>query len=291
MFAAPFDYYRAGSIAEAQQLLQRHPGAKLLAGGHSLIPLMKMRLATPAALVDIGRIPDLKGISSSGSTLRIGALTTHAELAASSALASACPMLAEAGAVVGDAQVRNVGTIGGNIAHADPASDLPTVLLALDATIHAVGPKGERTIPVAQFFQGLMTTALGPDEILTAIDVPAQPPGQGMAYVKFSHPASRYAVIGAAAVITSNGGTEGTCTAARVAIGGLLPAPVRCAAVERAIEKQRISRESVQRAAGEISRVLNDDVMGDIFASAEYRKAMAPVYVGRALTAASARTA
>ena len=291
MFAAPFDYYRAGSIAEAQQLLRRHPGAKLLAGGHSLIPLMKMRLATPAALVDIGRIPDLKGISSSGSTLRIGALTTHAELAASSALTTACPMLAEAGAVVGDAQVRNVGTIGGNIAHADPASDLPTVLLALDATIHAVGPKGERTIPVAQFFQGMMTTALGPDEILTAIDVPSKQAGQGMAYVKFSHPASRYAVIGAAAVITSNGGKDGTCTAARVAIGGLLPAPVRCAGVERAIEKQRISPESVQRAAAEVSRVLNDDLMGDIFASAEYRKAMAPVYIGRALTAASARTA
>lgn len=289
MFPAPFDYYRAGSIAEAQQLLRQHPGAKLLAGGHSLIPLMKMRLATPPSLIDISRIPDLKGFSSSGPTLRIGALTTHAELAASPLLASKCPMLAEAAGAIGDAQVRNVGTIGGNIAHADPASDLPTVLLALDATIHAVGPKGERTIPIGDFFQGMMTTALGPDEILTVIDVPSRQAGQGMAYVKFSHPASRYAVIGAAAALSMK---DGLCTAARVAIGGLLPVPVRCPGVERAIEKQPVSPESVTRAAAEVSRALTPagHVMGDIFASAEYRQAMAPVYVGRALTAASART-
>jgi aerobic carbon-monoxide dehydrogenase medium subunit len=288
MFAASFDYYRAGSIGEAHQLLREHPGAKLLAGGHSLIPLMKMRLAMPAALVDIGRIPGLKGISASGASLRIGSLTTHAELAASPALQSACPILTEAASLVGDSQVRNVGTIGGNIAHADPASDLPAVLLALDATIHAAGPNGERTIPVGEFFQGMMTTALGSDEILTAIEVPAKKAGQGMAYVKFSHPASRYAVIGVAAVVEV---ANGICTSARVAIGGLLPAPVRCGEVERAIEKQRLSPEELSRAAVEVGRVLNDDVMGDIFASAEYRKAMAPVYVGRALTTASSRTA
>ena len=291
MFAAPFDYYRASSLAEARQLLGRHPGAKLLAGGHSLIPLMKMRLARPSALVDIGRIPELTGIAARGSTLRIGALTTHAELASSSALQSACPLLAEAAAVVGDAQVRNVGTIGGNIAHADPASDLPTVLLALDATIHAVGPNGERAIQAGDFFQGMMTTALGADEILTAIEVPVKQAGQGAAYVKFSHPASRYAVIGAAALVTVSGGKGGTCSAARVAIGGLLPAAVRCPDVERALEQQRLSADSVARAANEVSRVLNDEVMGDVFASADYRRAMAPVYVGRALTSASARTA
>ena len=287
MFAAPFDYYRAGSIDEAQQLLRRHPGSKLLAGGHSLIPLMKMRLAMPSAVVDIGRIAELKGISVNGAALRIGALTTHTELASSAALRASCPLLADAAGVIGDAQVRNVGTIGGNIAHADPASDLPTVLLALEATIHAVGPKGERTIRVVDFFQGMMTTALEPDEILTAIDVPAMRPGEGTAYVKFAHPASRYAVIGAAAVVAQSGGT---CTAARVAIGGLLPAAKRCPAVERAIETQRISPDSVSRAAREVGTMLNDmrdDVMGDIFASAAYRVAMAPVYVGRALTSAS----
>jgi aerobic carbon-monoxide dehydrogenase medium subunit len=288
MFAASFDYYRAGSIGEAHQLLRAHAGAKLLAGGHSLIPLMKMRLATPTAVVDIGRIPDLKGISASGGLLRIGSLTTHAELASSAELRSACPMLPEAAAMIGDAQVRNVGTIGGNIAHADPASDLPTVLLALDATIHVAGPNGVRTIPVGGFFHGMMTTAIESDEILTAIEVPVKPAGQGMAYMKFSHPASRYAVLGVAAVVSV---ADGICTSARLAIGGLLPAPVRCSDVERTIEKQSISSDRVSRAAAEVQRVLNDDVMGDIFASADYRKAMAPVYVARALTSAFSRTA
>jgi carbon-monoxide dehydrogenase medium subunit len=288
MFAAPFDYYRAGSIAEAHQLLRDHAGAKLLAGGHSLIPLMKLRLATPTALVDISRIPDMKGISSSGGSLRIGPLTTHAELTSSEALRSACPLLAEAASMIGDEQVRNVGTIGGNIAHADPASDLPTVLLALDAAIHVVGPNGERSIPIGGFFQGLMTTALEPNEILTAIDVPVRQPGQGMAYVKFSHPASRYAVLGVAAVVSVK---DGVCTSARVAIGGLLPAPVRCSEVEQTLQTQVISPESVARAASEVRRVLTDDVMGDIFASADYRKAMAPVYVARALTSAFSRIA
>jgi carbon-monoxide dehydrogenase medium subunit len=287
MFAASFDYYRAGSIGEAHQLLREHPGAKLLAGGHSLIPLMKLRLAMPTTLVDIGRIPALKGIAASGASLRIGSLTTHAELASSPEAGSACPMLAEAASMVGDSQVRNVGTIGGNIAHADPASDWPTVLLALDATIHAAGPNGERTIPIGEFFLGMMTTALGSDEILTAIEVPAKQAGQGMAYLKFSHPASRYAVLGVAAVVSV---TDGTCTSARVAIGGLLPAPVRCGDVERTLENQRVSPESVSRAASEVGRVLNDDVMGDIFASADYRKAMAPVYVARALMSAASRT-
>ena len=288
MFAAPFDYYRAGSIDEAQQLLRAHPGAKLLAGGHSLIPLMKMRLATPSAVVDIGRIAELKGISANGTALRIGSLTTHAELASSPDLASACPMLAEAASMIGDTQVRNVGTIGGNIAHADPASDLPAVLLALDATVHAAGPKGARTIPIGDFFQGMMTTALGSDEILTAIDIPAKPAGQGTAYVKFRHPASGYAVVGAAAVVSV---ADGTVSAARVAIAGLMPAAVRCGDVERAIARQPATPESVAQAAAEVHRALNDEVMGDIFASAEYRRAMAPVYVGRALTLAAARTA
>jgi carbon-monoxide dehydrogenase medium subunit len=287
MFAAAFDYYRAGSIAEAHTLLREHPDAKLLAGGHSLIPLMKMRLAMPGALVDIGRIAALKGITARGASLRIGSLTTHAELASSPALRSACPMLAEAAGLIGDSQVRNMGTIGGNIAHADPASDLPAVLLALDATIHAAGPNGERAIPIGGFFQGMMTTAIGPDEILTAIDVPAKQAGQGMAYVKFRHPASGYAVLGAAAVVSV---TDGVCTSARVAIGGLLPAPVRCGDVERTLEKQRISSENLARAASEVRRVLNDDVMGDIFASVDYRKAMAPIYVTRALTSAASHT-
>ena len=285
MYAASFDYFRANSVAEAQKLLAEHPGSKLLAGGHSLIPLLKLRLSAPSALIDIGRIKDLKGISSNGDSLRIGALTTHSEIAGSKALTSACPILPEAAEMIGDLHVRNAGTIGGNITHADPASDLPTVLLALDAKMHATGPRGQRAIPASEFFEGMMTTSLGPDEILTSIDVPSKLAGQGMAYVKFGHPASRYAVIGVAAVLTVK---DGSCTDARVAIGGLLPVASRCSAVERALKGQRVSVTDFSRVAGEVKDVLTD-VLGDIYASAEYRSAMAPVYVERAVTTALAR--
>ena len=163
MYAPSFDYYRARSVADAHQLLAAHPGAKLLAGGHSLVPLLKLRLAAPSALVDIGRIPELRGISRQGDAIRIGALATHAELAASADLRNAAPALADAAAMVGDPAVRNRGTIGGNVAHADPASDLPTVLVALDARILASGPGGERTIAADQFFTGIMTTGVTRD--------------------------------------------------------------------------------------------------------------------------------
>jgi aerobic carbon-monoxide dehydrogenase medium subunit len=288
MYSHSFDYYRAGSVGEAQKLLQQHPGAKMLAGGHSLIPLLKLRLTAPPALIDIGRVPELKGITPSGGTIRIGALTTHAELASSPALKSACPILSEAASQIGDAQVRNLGTIGGNVAHADPASDLPTVLVALDARFIAVGPKGERTIAASEFFRGLMATALGEHEILTAIEVTAQKKGEGMAYVKFVHPASRYAVVGAAAIIAMK---DGVCSAAGVAMGGLLPAPARAPSVEAALVGARQSAETIAKAAALVSKDLGPDVSGDIFASAEYRRAMAPVFVKRALTAAFTRAA
>mgnify|MGYP003693703643 CR=1 FL=1 len=191
MYSANFDYHRARSLSDAQRLLAAHPGAKLLAGGHSLIPLMKLRLAAPPALVDIGRIPELRGISRSGDTIRIGALTTHAEIAASAELQKSAAALSEAAGLVGDPAVRSRGTIGGNIAHADPASDLPTVLVALDARIVAIGPAGERTISADGFFTGIMSTALADNEVVTAIVVPSSARGQGSAHVKFSHPASR----------------------------------------------------------------------------------------------------
>jgi len=286
MYAADFDYYRAGSLADAHALLAKHPGAKLLAGGHSLIPLLKLRLAAPAALVDIGRLAELHGIGESGGSVRIGALSTHAEIAASSAVVKAAPALADAAGLVGDPAVRNRGTIGGNIAHADPASDLPTVLVALGAQIVAAGPKGERTIAADQFFTGIMTTSLGEDEIVTAVLVKAQGAGQGSAYVKFSHPASRYAVVGAGALVTLEGGT---CSAARVAIGGLLPHARRAASVEAALAGTPADAAAIAAAAGKASSDLGSDVTGDIFASASYRAAMAPVYIKRALAAAVAR--
>ena len=188
MFAADFDYYRAGSVAEAGQLLAQHPGAKLLAGGHSLIPLLKLRLASPGAVIDIGRITELRGITAGNGGLRIGALTTHAELAASAEVRQHAEALAEAAGQVGDPAVRNRGTIGGNIAHADPASDLPIVLSALGATVAVAGANGERSIAAAAFFQGVMMTALGEHDLLTAIDLPAAASGQGTAYAKFRTP-------------------------------------------------------------------------------------------------------
>ena len=286
MYAPSFDYYRAGSVAEAHRFLAANPGANILAGGHSLVPLLKLRLASPPALIDIGRIPELKGISRQGDSIRIGALTTHAELAASNDLRSAAPALAEAAASVGDPAVRNRGTIGGNVAHADPASDLPTVLAALDARIVAAGPGGERSIAASEFFTGIMTTALVEDEILVAIHVPSSGRGQGSAYEKFSHPASRYAVVGAAAWLAV---ANGTCGAARVALGGLLPHARRVASVERALVGQALTAEVIAAAAAQVAADLGHDVTGDIYASAEYRSAVAPEFTKRAIASAVAR--
>jgi carbon-monoxide dehydrogenase medium subunit len=286
MYAQDFNYYRAGSIGEATDLLKTHPGAKLLAGGHSLIPLLKLRLAAPSALIDIGRIAELRGVTIKDGTVHIGALTTHAELAASAAVGEHCPSLAEAAAQIGDPAVRNRGTIGGNVAHADPASDLPTVLTSLGARFVVSSAGGSRTLGVGEFFKGLMTTAIGAHDLVTRIEIPVKAKGQGMAYVKFEHPASRYAVIGVAATVAVSGGT---CTAATVAVGGLVPRPVRVVAVEKALTGQALSPDVINKAATQVSQDLGAEILGDLFASADYRKAVAPVWVGRALALAGQR--
>jgi aerobic carbon-monoxide dehydrogenase medium subunit len=286
MYAPEFDYYRVGSVAEAAGLLRQHPGAKLLAGGQSLIPLLKLRLTAPPVVIDIGRLRELRGITVSGGMIRIGALTTHAALAASFELAEVCPALAQAAAGIGDPAVRNRGTIGGNIAHADPASDLPTVLVALEARLTAEGPDGKRTLDASGFFQGMMATALDEHEILTTIEFPALSKGQGSAYAKFAHPASRYAVIGVAAIVTASGGK---CTAARVVVGGMVPQPLRSSSVERALVGAELSPENIAKAANQISKDFGDDILGDIFASEQYRKSVAPVWIRRALNQAAER--
>ena len=291
MFAANFDYYRAGSVAEAGELLVKHPGAKILAGGHSLIPLLKLRLATPATVIDIGRLGELRGIAS-GDSLTIGSLTTHAELARSADVKRHAEALGEAASQVGDPAVRNRGTIGGNIAHADPASDLPIVLAALGATINIIGNNGQRSVSASDFLLGVMMTALHDDEVLTSIEIPAAPNGQGTAYEKFSHPASRYDVIGVAAAVTTN---NSTCTSASVAIGGLVPVPLRCPAVEQVLTGETVSEEALTAASEAVNGAnggaddLGDNLLGDLFASADYRKAIASVYVRRALAAAVER--
>jgi carbon-monoxide dehydrogenase medium subunit len=283
MYPPKFDYYRADSLADAVSMLQQHSGAKVLAGGHSLIPVMNLRLADPGTLIDIGRIKDLKGISVQGNTVRIGALTTHAMIAAS---ADVPQVLSEAAGMIGDPQVRNRGTIGGNIAHADPASDLPTVLTALGANIHVAGPNGSRTIAADDFFTDLFITALEEGEIVTAVEVAKSGAGTGSAYAKLFNPASRYAMVGAAAVVTVSGGT---CTAAGVAVVGLVPSATRAKSVEAALVGKELNAETIAAAATAVQNALVDDVLGDIHASADYRKAMANVYVKRALQAAADR--
>ena len=284
MFPAQITYHRAGSVAEAVQLLSDNEGAKLLAGGHSLLPLMKLRLAAPAVLVDIGRIEALKGVSASGGGITIGALTTHAEIASSDLVQQHAPVLAEAAALVGDPAVRNRGTIGGSVSHADPASDQPTVLTALGATFNVTGPGGDRSIAAADFATGLLENALAENEVLTSISVPSVPSGAGSAYVKFPHPASRYAVVGAAAVLAVSGGA---CSSASVAVGGVETTPVRASSVEAALAGSDLSDAALDAAAAAVAGDLNGDAIGDVLASAEYRRAMAAVYVRRALGAAA----
>jgi len=303
MYAPEFDYHRAGSVAEAIQMLGSHQDAKLLAGGQSLIPLMKLRLARPAVLVDIGRIVDLKGISVNGDTIHIGGLTTHHEIASSAQIKSANPMLAEAAAGIGDQAVRNRGTIGGNLAHADPASDWGTVLTALDASVDIQGPSGSRSVALDDFFQGAFTTALAENEVVTGVNVPVLTVhdhdhghdhehehghdhgsrdihGQVGEYAKMAHPASFYAVVGGAVVVTVDGQR---CTAARIAVGGLVPSPLRARSVENALVGKELTPENISAAVDHLADDLGDDVFGDIFASAEYRRVVAPVEVKHAL--------
>lgn len=287
MYAPAFDYHRPSSVAEAQRLLAANPGAKLLAGGHSLLPMLKLRLAAPTALIDIGRIDALRGITEVNGGLRIGAMTTHAAVAASAALKTACPVVAEAASHIGDMAVRNRGTIGGSVAHADPAADMPTVLTAVGATMEIAGAGGAtRTVAAADFFQGMMATAIGEGEILTAVHVPAATAGSGAAYAKFVHPASRYAVVGAAASVTLRGGV---CERAIIIVSGATATPTRLPAVEQALVGKALDDATIAAAAGAAAGDLGRDLMGDIYASAEYRRHVAGTYVARAITAAAAR--
>ena len=283
MFAADFEYRKAGSIMEAVQLLGDNPGAKLLAGGHSLIPLMRFRLARPEVVIDIGGIANLRGITVSGDTINIGALATHAEIANSADVQRANGLLAEAASGIGDPAVRNRGTIGGNLAHADPASDWATVLTALGATVSAQGPAGSRSIAVADLIEDAFTTVLGENELITTISVPTLAANQRAEYAKMSHPASFYAVVGGAVVVTMDGDR---CTAASVAVGGLTPRPVKAPAVEQALSGSTLTMSSIGDATARLSEDLSAagvDIIGDVFASADFRASIAPVEVKHAL--------
>lgn len=286
MYPAKFDYYRANSVAEAVSLLQQHgEGARLLAGGHSLLPLMKMRLAQPSVLIDIGRITDLRGISPrEDGGHRVGAMTTHAEIAASQEL-QGYQVLIDAASSIGDVQVRNRGTIGGSLAHSDPGADYPAVVLALEATINTVGPNGSRAIPADEFFVGLLETALEPGEIITSVDFPPQAGNTASAYATFENPASGYAVVGVAARVTV--GADGQVQDVRVAVTGAADSASRLREVEGVLEGQLLTADHIASAAQQAGQGLTFN--GDIHASEEYRAHLVKVLTRRALETAASR--
>jgi carbon-monoxide dehydrogenase medium subunit len=284
MIPAEFDYVTAGSVQEAISLMQQHgDSAKLLAGGHSLIPMMKLRLAQPAVLVDISKIDGLSGVSRSGNTVTIGALTTHAAIEEDASLAESLALMREAATHIGDPLVRNRGTFGGSLAHADPAGDWPAVALALGGTAKITGPNGDRTVDLYDFFVDILTSAVEPGEVLTAIDLNVPSGKYGTAYRKFSHPASGYAVIGAAAVVTLN--ADGTCASARIAVTGAGPKATRLTSMEEALVGKKVDEATVSAASATAGDGM--DFLGDIFASEEYRAHLVKVYAKRAALAAA----
>ncbi len=285
MIPAAFEYHRPTSVSEALQLLQRLSDAKLLAGGHSLLPMMKLRLTSPAHLIDLGRIEAMRYIRQDGQMLAIGALTTHWGIESSQLAHSTAPALAEAASRIGDVQVRNVGTIGGSLAHADPAADYPAAMLALEGQIVAESRRGRRTIPAVEFFTGIFTTALAPDEVLVEIRVPTTSGRTGQAYLKFPHPASGFAVVGVAAVITRDGG--GQCTRARIGITGVGPAAYRPTPAEDQLTGSALDEKVIAAAAAHATNGV--DVNEDLFASAEYRAHLARVFTKRAVVLAARR--
>ncbi len=279
-----FQYLRPKSIEDALEMLSADEESKALAGGHSILPAMRLRLAQPRTLVDIGRLPGLKGISESGSTLTIGALATHALIASSEAVRRHAPALASATAQVGDPQVRSWGTLGGNLAHADPASDPPTVVVASEGVIHTRGPGGARSIAAGDFFSGLFTTALEHGELITGIELPSAA-AKKSAYLKMAHPASRYALVGVCVILEMTGDL---CLRARVAVGGLTHRPTRCLGAEATLSGAIPAADTLEKAVAALNEDVGDELIGDHFAPSDYRRAMAGVYLKRAVRQALA---
>ena len=285
MIPASFDYIAAKSLDEAISLLGKHKDdAKILAGGHSLLPAMKLRLMQPKVLIDLGRIKDLSYIKEEAGQIRIGAMTTHFQIETSDILRRSCPLLPETASHLGDMQVRNKGTIGGSVAHADPAADWPAAILALDAEIIATSAKGDRIIKAADFFVEMLTTALQPGEILREIRIPAAKGKPAQAYVKVRHPASGFAVVGVAVNLSIDGGK---CQSAAIGITGVSPKAYRAAKVESALNGNSLDAKTLTAAAAHATDGV--DVNSDLYASAEYRKQLATVYTRRALEIAAGR--
>jgi carbon-monoxide dehydrogenase medium subunit len=276
-----FDYHRATSVEDAIRKL-RDTGGKLLAGGHSLVPLMKLRLSEPTALIDIARIPGLSGIREEGGQIHIGAATVHHEVASSPVLRQKCPMVSDAAGEIGDPQVRNRGTLGGSLAHADPSADYPAVMLALDASINIMGPSGSRIVKASDFFQDLFTVDLASEEVITGVQFA---PIKSAAYAKLHQRASHYAIVGVAVALEVKGGA---IQSARVGLTGASSHATRLTNVEQALTGQPLSAQTIESAAQVAGKDIKE-INADIHASESYRRAMIPVFTRRALEGAAAR--
>lgn len=286
MNPSSFDYYRPESVSDAIALLQQHgENVKLLAGGHSLLPIMKLRLAEPDALIDISRIDALRGVSETGQGLNIGAMSTHRQIATDPLIDRHAPLLAVTASHVGDRQVRARGTIGGALAHADAAADYPAAILALDATIVAEGPSGERRIAGQDFFLDFLTTALEPTEVLTRIDVPSQPAGAGWSYQKLANQASGYAIVGVAVLLVV--GDDGKISEARIGGTGMAAVPWRAFEAEQALRGASAEDGSAITAAANLVD-LDIEALEDLHGSAEYRRRVARGLARRAIQEAIA---
>jgi len=285
MIPAQFDYAAPSTLDEALSLLAQNEDAKILAGGHSLIPAMKLRLAQPPLLVDIGRIKDLSYVRQENGQIRIGAMTTHYQIESSDLLKKICPLLPECAGAIGDVQVRNKGTIGGSVAHSDPAGDWPAAIIALSAELIATNKNGERSIKADDFFIDLLTTALEPGEILREIRISKSNGRTGRAYAKMHHPASGFAVVGVAANLTLDG--NGACQEAGIGITGVSAKAYRAAAVESALNGKKLDDRTIASAAANAASGV--DLNGDLLGSADYRRHLAEVYTKRAITAAPSR--
>jgi aerobic carbon-monoxide dehydrogenase medium subunit len=280
MIPVAFDYQRAASIDDAIAKLAASDGGKVIAGGHSLVPLMKLRLSEPGTLVDISRIPGLSVIREAGGRIEIGATTTHNDIASSKLLRDKCPMIAEAAAEIGDPQVRNRGTIGGSIAHADPAADFPAVVLALDADIVLKGPNGSRTVKASAFFRGFYDVDLAHGELIVGVHFT---PVKAAAYAKLHQRASHYAIVGVAAALDVKGGV---IQSARIGITGATTHAMRLSGVEQALVGKKA--DGIAAAAASAANEVTD-VSADLHASEDYRRAMIPVFVKRAVEKALGR--
>src|SRR6476619_6859151 len=285
MIPANFDYIAAKSLDEAISLLAKHKDdAKILAGGHSLLPAMKLRLMQPKVLIDLARIRDLSYIKEEGGQIRIGAMTTHFQVEISNLLRRTCPLLPETASHLGDMQVRNKGTISGSLVHSDPAADWPAAILAVGAELVATGAMGDRVIKASDFFVEMLTTALQPGEVLREIRIPGAKGKAGQAYVKVRHPASGFAVVGVAVNLSIDGGK---CQSAGIGITGVSSKAYRASKVESGLKGSALDAKTLAAAAAHAADGV--DVNSDLYASAEYRKQLASVYTRRALETAVSR--